>query len=363
MLQTSDLDFNYPQELVAQTALPRGESRILSISREKEKFEELTWQKFLGLFERGDVLVLNDSRVIWARLIIAKPSGAEGEIFFLKSFGDQWEILSKGLNLKEGKEISLPGGVKAKVIRAGRTSDIKLLKSVDIKTYFEKYGHVPLPPYITNLRDPKVDYEIQDRTRYQNIWAKALGSVAAPTAGLHFTEKILSALKEKGVNITYVTLHVGAGTFLPITTENLNDFEIHSEVMEVGEETCAAILKAQASGKKVWACGTTSLRALETAVIASPKNTGRLPLIAPFIGETQLFIQPGYRFLVVDGLLTNFHQPRSSLLALAATFATKLPTTTESESRKAIQKLLRAYQWAIEKKFRLFSYGDLTVIS
>ncbi len=363
MLQTSDFDFEYPDELVAKTAKPRGESRILSISRDKDKFEELSWQKFSFLFEKGDVLVLNDSRVIWARLKISKASGSEGEVFFLKAHGDQWEVLSKGLNLNVGKEILLPGSLPARVIRVGRTSDIKILKSVDLKSYFEKHGHVPLPPYITNLRDPKVDYEIQDRSRYQNIWATHLGSVAAPTAGLHLTEEFLRELKERGVNVAYVTLHVGAGTFLPITTEKLDEFEIHSEFMEVGEETCQIILKAQAGGKKIWACGTTCLRALETAVIASPKNTGRLPLISPFLGETQLFIQPGYRFLVVDGLLTNFHQPRSSLLVLAATFATRQVATTETESKRSIQKIIRAYQWAIEKKFRLFSYGDLTVIS
>jgi S-adenosylmethionine:tRNA ribosyltransferase-isomerase len=208
-----------------------------------------------------------------------------------------------------------------------------------------------------------VDFEIEDRKRYQTVWAKNLGSVAAPTAGLHFSQAHLDQLKKNGVKIVTVTLHVGAGTFLPIQTENLKDFEIHSEVMEGNKTVCDAILKTQATGKKVWACGTTSLRALETATIASAKGSGRLPLIAPFLGETQLFIRPGYRFLVVDGLLTNFHQPQSSLLSLAATFATREPANSFQDEKKAVEKILKAYEFAIEKKFRLFSYGDLTVIS
>jgi S-adenosylmethionine:tRNA ribosyltransferase-isomerase len=213
------------------------------------------------------------------------------------------------------------------------------------------------------LRHPKVNFEIEDRKRYQTVWAKNLGSVAAPTAGLHFGEEHLKFFRNQGVKVVTVTLHVGAGTFLPIQTENLKDFEIHSEVMEVGESVCDAILKTQAAGKKVWACGTTSLRALETATIASSKGSGRLPMISPFLGETQLFIRPGYRFLVVDGLLTNFHQPKSSLLSLVATFATRHPANSFQEEKKSVEKLLMAYQYAIEKKFRLFSYGDLTVIS
>jgi S-adenosylmethionine:tRNA ribosyltransferase-isomerase len=363
MLKTEDLNFEYPNELVAQSAKPRGESRILSLSRDKNFFEEIHWQKFFGLFQKGDTLVLNDSRVIWARLKIQKLSGARGEIFFLRAEGLKWQVLTKGLKLKVGKVIDLPGNIKATTLKYDRISEIEISENVDIPKYFEKYGSVPLPPYITSLRDDNSDFELEDRKRYQTVWAKSFGSVAAPTAGLHFTEEHLKILRDKGVSVQYVTLHVGAGTFLPIETENLDDFQIHSEFIEVGSATCFSILKTQAAGKKIWACGTTALRALETAVQASSSGSSRLPLIAPFIGETSLFIRPGYTFLVVDGLLTNFHQPKSSLLSLVAAFATRNQTGSRSDAVKAVEKVKDVYKWAMEKKFRLFSYGDLTVIS
>jgi S-adenosylmethionine:tRNA ribosyltransferase-isomerase len=363
-LQTADLNFEYPEELVATKALPRGQARILSISRDQDVFKEISWNNLMGLFQPGDTVVFNDSQVLWARLVIEKPSGKEGEIFFLKTLSSQthWEVLSKGMNFKEGKEIVLPGDVKATVVRAGRTSEIKIQKALDLKKYFDQYGHVPLPPYIMNLRHNDED-DKADRERYQNVWAKEWGSVAAPTAGLHFSKEHLEALKKRGVKVAYVTLHVGAGTFLPIDTGDLKDFQIHSEVINVPAETCDGILKTQAAGKKVWAVGTTVLRALETAAHASTKTAGPLRLVTPFYGETKLFVTPGYRFLVVDGLLTNFHQPQSSLLALASAFATRNPATSKSDEKKAVDKLLRAYKFAIDKKFRLFSYGDLTVIS
>lgn len=356
MLRTADLDFKYPEELVAFEAAPRGASRILKIPRDNENFEELTWTRFLAHFKEGDTLVLNDSQVLWARLIIKKPSGARGEIFFLSAKGKTWEILAKNLSLKDGKILDLPGGLQAKVIKADRISTVEIRGEVDLKKYFAEFGHVPLPPYIAK------EDGVQDKERYQTVWAKHWGSVAAPTAGLHFTQKHLDDLKNSGVKIGYVTLHVGAGTFLPIQTDNLADFQIHAEVARVPQETCDMVLKSQAAGKKVWACGTTVLRSLETAVHASPSAGSRLPLIAPFLGETKLFVTPGYRFLVVDALLTNFHQPCSSLLALAAAFCVRNQATNDATQHAAVAKIIKAYDFAVNKKFRFFSYGDLTVL-
>lgn len=372
MLQVDDLNYEYPESLVATQALPRGQSRILKISRDKNEFSELAWPAFLDLFKPGDCLVFNNSKVLWARLLIRKASGQFGEILFLgheRTDPGYWEVMTRSLNIKEGKPLDLPGDWKAEVLKADRVSHIKIIEpkkvtKTDLQVYFEKWGHVPLPPYIETLRsnEAKAASAAHDKARYQNVWAKEWGSVAAPTAGLHFDESHIAALTQKGVNIAYVTLHVGAGTFLPLSTGELEDQRIHSEYMEVSQQTCEIVKKSQAGGHRIWACGTTALRALETAVLASGTVGARLPLIAPFIGETSLFITPGYKFLVVDGLLTNFHQPQSSLLALAATFATREPSQTQSDDRRCVSKILEAYKFAIDREFRLFSYGDLTVI-
>ncbi|MDZ4676871.1 MAG: tRNA preQ1(34) S-adenosylmethionine ribosyltransferase-isomerase QueA [Oligoflexia bacterium] len=372
MLLTADLQFEYPENLVATSALARGKSRILHISRDRDQVEEINWSRFLAMFKKGDTLVLNDSKVLWARLIIEKQTGSLGEIFFLKTLANQkhWEILSKGMNLKVGKTIDLPGDLKAKVLKTGRISEIEIEQSVDLAQYFLKHGNVPLPPYIIQARENQVceniklvDQAAEDKTRYQNVWAQNLGSVAAPTAGLHFGDEHLKYLRESGVKIVYVTLHVGAGTFLPIETEKLSDFQIHPEIAIIEPLTCEAVRRTQATGKKVWACGTTATRALESAVWASGTGGTNIPMIVPFVGETRLFISPGYKFQVVDAMLTNFHQPQSSLLALVSAFGTRMIPEGRAQELKTLQKILNAYKFAIDKKFRLFSYGDLTVLS
>ena len=365
MLLTADLDFKYPNELVAIAAKSRGASRILKIPRNSDTFQEVSWNNLLGTFKAGDTLVLNDSQVLWARLPASKSSGKKGEIFFLRNLSSDshWEVLSRSLGLSVGAEVLLPGDLKALVLKTGRICEIQILGDVNLKEYFEKFGEVPLPPYILALRGEKTSVsDKEDRIRYQNEWAREWGSVAAPTAGLHFSMEHLKTLEAQGVRIRYITLHVGAGTFLPIETELLSDFQIHAEVVRVGQETCDSIRKSQASGKRVWACGTTVLRALESAVWASGTAETNLPMIVPFFGETRLFIAPGYKFKIVNGLLTNFHQPQSSLLALAAAFATEELPRTEADQKRTLKKLLDAYQFAIQKRFRLFSYGDLTVM-
>lgn len=368
MLKTSDLDFPYPSELVALTPKPRGESRILKINRENSLFEEITWPDLSLLFNKGDVLVLNDSQVLKARLLVKKPSGKPGEVMFLaadRSNPNFWEVMTGGLNPRDGKEINLPGDLKIKILSSGKICRAQVIgtefKSFgELAQYFQTYGQVPLPPYIHQLRSQKQNPE--DESRYQTLWAKIWGSVAAPTAGLHFDKKFLQRLEEKGVQIAYVTLHVGAGTFLPLEDTDFSKIELHSEFVEVGKDCCQKILTSKAKGKKTWACGTTVVRSLETAMAAS-KSPGHLPLIEPFIGETKLFIEPGYQFRVVDSMLTNFHQPKSSLLALVSAFAsTKIPFS-RAEKLEVVDKIKRAYAFAIERKFRLFSYGDLTVIT
>jgi S-adenosylmethionine:tRNA ribosyltransferase-isomerase len=368
MLLTADLDFKFPEELIATHARPRGTSRILKISRTTSTMQEITWQNLLATIRVGDTLVLNDSQVLWARLRAKKTTGKEGEVFFLRTLSStsHWRILSKGLKLSLGEKIFLPpGDLQAEVVAVGRTSEIKISRTLDLQKYFKEFGDVPLPPYITNLRGDhkQTDAErSEDEMRYQNEWAKVWGSVAAPTAGLHFSNQDLEHLKAQGVKIAYVTLHVGAGTFLPLDTEKLNDFQIHEEVVNVDAKACATIRQSQAAGKKIWACGTTALRAIESAVWASGTAESNLPMITPFYGETRLFITPGYKFRCISALLTNFHQPQSSLLALVAAFATEKPPQSEEEKKLGVQKILRAYHFAIQKRFKLFSFGDLTVM-
>ncbi len=341
-MKITDLDFKFPLELVATEPRPRGESRIFFIPKKSCQFVEKSWDDFFQLFNSGDLLVLNNTKVLKARLIMGNK-----EVFFLKTLSGpkHWQVLTKGLKGKTGKAITLPGDVQARILVPGKPAEIEILDDIDNEEYLSRYGHVPLPPYILALRENHED-NLEDITRYQTTWAEKLGSVAAPTASLHFEESHLLRLKKMGIQISFITLHVGGGTFFPIDTDNVRDYKIHSESVAITKETAEAIIKTKASGGKIWACGTTVARALES-------SGGE-----EFTGETDLFITPGFEFKVVDGLLTNFHQPASSLVLLAASFAGQ-----GLMEDAALAKIKTAYQAAIEKKFRLFSYGDLTVIA
>lgn len=343
-LKTKDLNFNYPPELVATEPRARGDSRIFLIPRENQNFKEMQWTDFYNLFMPKDLLVLNNTKVMKARLHVGSK-----EVFFLKTLETQnhWQVLTKGFNLKVGKLIELPHGLQAKVLKTGKPAEIEILKEINLQVYFEQNGHVPLPPYILQLRASRTDHAT-DIERYQTIWAKDLGSVAAPTASLHFGHEQLREFKKRGVDIDYLTLHVGAGTFLPIDVEEINNFKIHSEQFSISLDLVNKIKKTKDQGGRVWACGTTVMRALETL---GQKGA------APLQGATDIFIRPGFDFKIVDGLLTNFHQPESTLLLLAASFAGK-----NLKEKESINKIINAYNLAVEKKFRLFSYGDLTVI-
>jgi len=350
-MKTQEFDFQYPKDLIATVAKPRGESRILHISRSEKSFREIGFEDLIKLFKPHDALILNNSKVLWARLEAHKATGAKLEVFFLKSLDPiHWEILIKG-SVKKGGLILLPGDEKAVVSEhRGRTVVLEWPHAVDTTAYLTQWGQVPLPPYIVQSREA-LHQDVQnqeDKTRYQTIWAKEMGSVAAPTAGLHFTEEHLQKIKNRGARISEVTLHVGAGTFLPLDTENLEDFKMHAEDLEVSPVAVQAIREGKKSNGKIWACGTTALRALETAALHRQNEE---EVLVPFEGETKIFITPGHQFRVVDALLTNFHQPQSTLLALAVAFVGEK------------ELLMEAYQFAIRERFRLFSYGDLTVIT
>lgn len=302
---------------------------------------ETTISNLLTRFKPEDLLVINTTKVIKARVICA--SGLE--ILFIKKIADEsgselWEVLCPARRWAKAGE-TLPCGTALEIVSTGLPQTLRVHSSLDF-SYFEKWGDMPLPPYIQQQRNERKSRESDD-LQYQTAWAKNRGSLAAPTASLHFDEKDLQRLRARGTEVATVCLHVGLGTFLPIHSENLEDHQMHSEYVEIPRETLRAIERTRQNGGRVWALGTTVTRALESWAQKHLQETEN-----GFRGETNLFIKPGYTFSVVDVLMTNFHQPESTLLALVCAFAGK-------------EKVFKNYQWAIEKDFRLFSYGDLTV--
>lgn len=339
-MKLNDLDFSYPDDLVALNRV--DQSRVMFVEHNQEPRELLGGvSDLLSLFNSGDVLVINNSAVLKRRLFTS--SGLE--ILFLNSVSElEWEVLCPSSRWKAGTKQSAPDNVELEIVSRGRPQIIKSNKPLD-ESYFQKFGELPLPPYIQKVRGERHNRS-EDQKDYQTAWAEAPGSLAAPTASLHFTRDDLHALKAKGVHVVTITLHVGLGTFLPITATDLKDHVMHAEQVEISAQAWEAIQAAKASGKRIWALGTTVTRSLESAA------HGLLPLdprsAGGYFGETRLFIQPGFEFRVVDVLCTNFHQPESTLLALVGAFA-------------GLEQVKNAYAWAIERKFRLFSYGDLTV--
>ncbi len=331
-LRIQDLDFNFPEELVAQS--PSRPSRVMWVENEPV---EISIDELISRIPSGDVLVINDTRVLKRRVF-----AGDLEVLFLQSEDRKiWDVLFPASRFKIGDSIELPLGVIVKVLEKGRPQ--KLQSSVPLEeSYFEKVAEIPLPPYIQKARNERHTRQ-QDSQWYQTAWAEKPGSLASPTASLHFTSEHLEKLKRKGVVIANVTLHVGLGTFLPVTTEILEEHKMHSEFVEVAAVTWQTIQSAKTAGKKVWALGTTSARALESAAAGKLRKSD-----SGFIGSTDLLIAPGFEWQVVDRLLTNFHQPESTLLALVAAFTN-------------LEKVKSCYQWAIDRSFHLFSYGDLSV--
>ncbi len=338
--RTADFDYEYLPEAVAQHPLPdRSSSQLLVLDRRSETIDHRSFRDFPDLFDSGDVIVVNTSRVIPARLRGTRQSGREAEVLLVhpESDGCWLAMVHPGGKLKPGRMVWFGNDTCAEIVSVvdGGLRRIRFSGALDVSELMERHGAVPLPPYI--LRPPEPD----DRDRYQTIYAEAEGSVAAPTAGLHFTNEILRAITERGVELVEIILHVGPGTFRPVEVEDPSRHTMHVEWYSVPGTTAQTVNAAKARGSRVWAVGTTVARTLETVVTDSR--------IAEGSGWTDLFIFPPYEFKIVDALLTNFHLPRSTLLMLVAAFAGRDPT-------------MAAYREAVASGYRLFSYGDAMAV-
>lgn len=338
-MNINDFDYDLPAELIAQyPCSERSASRLLYLHKDSGALTEHKFADVVDLLTPKDLLVVNNTRVIPARLFGKKASGGQVEILIERVL-DEKTCLAHVRASKAPKPdniILLAEGVELTV--KNREDDLFKLAVTSAQNWWdilERQGHMPLPPYIERTTE-KIDQE-----RYQTVYNKHKGAVAAPTAGLHFDEKLLQAIKAKGIAIAEITLHVGAGTFQPVRTENIMQHKMHQEYMSVSPQVCAAINNTKNNGGRVIAVGTTTIRALETAA-----KTGS---IAPFAGTTDIFIFPGYRFNCVDGLITNFHLPKSTLLMLIAAFA-------------GHEKIMHAYSFAIMNKYRFYSYGDAMLL-
>ncbi|GAB2478759.1 tRNA preQ1(34) S-adenosylmethionine ribosyltransferase-isomerase QueA [Alkalibacterium psychrotolerans] len=341
-LTTNDFDFELPEELIAQTPLEdRSSSKMMVLSADSETIEDKNFEDILDELNAGDALVMNDTRVLPARLQgIKEETHAHIEVLLLKNTqGDKWETLMKpAKKAKVGTVISFGDGrLKATVTEilehGGRIVEFSY-EGIFLET-LESLGEMPLPPYIKERLD--------DQDRYQTVYAKANGSAAAPTAGLHFTEDILEKIRNKGVKLVFLTLHVGLGTFRPVSVDNIDEHKMHEEFYQLSEDAAETLNDTRVKGGKIVAVGTTSIRTLETIGQA---NDGKLTASS---GWTSIFISPGYTFKVVDAFLTNFHLPKSTLIMLVSAFAGR-------------EFVLKAYKHAVDKRYRFFSFGDAMFI-
>ncbi len=339
-MKTSDFKFDLPDEQIARYPLEqRSASRLLCLT--ESGLEHKVFTDLLEKVEAGDLMVFNNTRVIPARLFGQKKSGGKLEALIERVTGENTALSHLRSNRcpKPGAIIEFEGTDVEVVGRKGALFELKfdLKDGQNLVNWLEEVGHMPLPPYMERSD------ELSDRERYQTVYNKTPGAVAAPTAGLHFDEALMAALKAKGVNFTYVTLHVGAGTFQPVKVDDVLNHEMHSEYLEVDQATCDAINATRANGKRVIAVGTTSVRSLESASMVTEQNPeGELK---PFMGDTQIFIYPGFKFKNVDALVTNFHLSESTLIMLVSAFVGRGP-------------ILNAYNTAIKEGYRFFSYGD-----
>jgi S-adenosylmethionine:tRNA ribosyltransferase-isomerase len=350
-MRLSDFDYVLPEELIAQYPLQkRDTSRMIVLDRSKGESRETLFSNFPRYLHEGDIVVVNDTRVIPARLLGEKGTGAKVEIFLTSRLGGgRWLALCKpSRRLRQGDDVLIEGSSKAVRLEVERENGewiVVLPTGTDEMSFIKDVGHMPLPPYI---RRPAEDI---DRKRYQTVFARVEGSVAAPTAGLHFTEEICLDLKRRGIAVLPVTLHVGPGTFRPLTDETIEKNELQPEYVRIRRDLLDEILTARSIGRRIVAVGTTVTRALES--IAADTLDGGITRDGEgtehLSGWTDLFIYPGFEFKVVDSLLTNLHLPRSSLLVLVSAFAGR-------------ERVLSAYRWAIGRKFRFYSYGDVMYI-
>ena len=332
---TSDFDYDLPASSIAQEPLPRGESRLLVLDRSGPE-RHARVRDLPRLLRPGDLLVLNDTRVIPARLF-GRRAGGGGRMELLlveRVSEDEWDALVKpGKRARPGTAIELAPGLTAEVVEKGEEGRYRLRFSEPVEPHLERLGHVPLPPYIHR---PDTS---EDRERYQTVYARSPGAIAAPTAGLHFTAELLRQIEDAGIGIARVTLHVGIGTFKPVSAERIEDHRMDRERYEIGEEAAEAIRRARERSSRIVAVGTTVVRTLESAALAGGGQ------VRAGGGSTALFITPGFRFQVVDALLTNFHLPRSTLLMLVSAFAGR-------------ERSLAAYEEAVREGYRFYSYGD-----
>jgi len=341
-MNTADFDFHLPEELIAQTPLEkRDSSRLLIVDRETGQFSDQHFDNIIDQLEPGDALVMNNPRVLPARLYGTKPeTGGHVELLLLKNTqGDFWEVLAKpAKRLRVGTRVSFGDGRLTATVTEELEHGGRIVR-FDYQGIFlevlESLGEMPLPPYIHE--------KLEDRERYQTVYAKENGSAAAPTAGLHFTEELLDKIATKGVKLVYLTLHVGLGTFRPVSVDNLEEHEMHSEFYSLSEEAAETLRQVKASGHRIVAVGTTSIRTLETI---GSKFEGQIQADS---GWTNIFIKPGYQWKIVDAFSTNFHLPKSTLVMLVSAFAGR-------------QLTLRAYEHAIAERYRFFSFGDAMFI-
>ncbi len=335
----SDFDYELPSDLIAQTPAPvRDRARLMVLDRLTGAVRHRIFTDIDGLLRPGDVLVLNDTRVFPCRLLGSKAGGGKAELFLLEETGlNRWRALVRG-GVDRGKRVALTGGIDAEVVDVDNDGvRTVLFRGVaDIRSALTEIGRTPLPPYIRR------EAGAEDRERYQTVYASQEGAVAAPTAGLHFTDGLLAALRAKGVEIVTVTLHVGPGTFQPVKSEIISSHRMHPERYAVPPASADAINRAGTEGRRIIAVGTTSVRTLETAADGDG-------VVRPGEGTSTLFVHPGYRFRVIDGMITNFHLPKSTLLMLVAAFAGR-------------DQVLSAYRTAVKEQYRFYSYGDAMFI-
>lgn len=342
--RTSDYDYDLRPALIAQEPLPeRAASRLMVVDRQSERIEHRRFSDVVDLIPAGDVLVLNTTRVFKARLLGERASGGRAEILLLKPVGDDrsrmWEaMVSPGGKLRPGRRVTIAPDLSVEIVDVTerRTRVVRLETELPVATAIERYGHVPLPPYITRPDTTA------DATRYQTVYARDGASVAAPTAGLHFSQELLDDLARRGVQRADVVLDVGAGTFKPVENDDPAAHVMHEEHYAIPQATADLLAAARARAARVWAVGTTSVRALESAAASAGA-------IRAGSGETRLFIRPPYEFRVVERILTNFHLPRSTLLMLVAAFA-------------GYDLTMRAYREAVTRGYRFFSYGDAMLV-
>ena len=339
-MKTHDFWYDLPEELIAQTPLERRDSsRLLVLDRRTGALEHRHFYDIIDYLNPGDCLVMNDSRVLPARLLGQRPTGGAVEVLLLRDLGGgAWECLVKpGRKMQQGQAVSFGDGALTATVTQVQEDGNRVVQfhyQGIFLEILERLGKMPLPPYIQE--------ELQDQERYQTVYSRSLGSAAAPTAGLHFTRELLDRIRQKGISEAFVTLHVGLGTFRPVSVENVEDHHMHTEYYEVTPQAAATINQARANGGRIFAVGTTTCRTLESV-------TDEAGVVHSQTGWTGIFITPGYRFKAVDALITNFHLPESTLLMLVSAMCSR-------------EEMLAVYQHAVQEQYRFFSFGDAMLI-